>query len=89
MPHSDRDHFIIKTLNPAPHPTLPPSSVPHSDRDRFIIKTNPSFRCGRHYGAFYIVFIVGLSYAVVSPIMLPLCLGFFMTSWLAWRYTLL
>lgn len=62
--------------------------VPKCDRDRMVIRTNPGFRGGRHYGALMMVFIPGLCYGVINPVILPLCLGYFLTAWIAWKYAI-
>ena len=54
-----------------------------------VIRTNPSFRGGRHFGAFFAVFIPGLCYSVINPVILPLCLCYFVTAWIAWKYCIL
>ncbi|KAI8107499.1 hypothetical protein M9435_002527 [Picochlorum sp. BPE23] len=59
---------------------------PYTDRESWIIRSPPSFRGARHYASFLLIFIIGLSYSVISPLVLPLCWGFFLTSWIAWRY---
>ncbi|GAX85186.1 hypothetical protein CEUSTIGMA_g12604.t1 [Chlamydomonas eustigma] len=63
--------------------------LPKSARDRMVIHTNPSYRGGRHFGAFFSVFIPGLCYAVINPLLLPLCLCYFVTSFIAWKYCVL
>lgn len=59
---------------------------PYTDREAWIIRSTPSFRSARHYASFLLIFIIGLSYSVISPFVLPLCWGFFVSSWIAWKY---
>ena len=59
---------------------------PYSEREAWIIRSTPSFRSARHYASFLLIFVIGLSYSVISPFVLPLCWGFFVTSWIAWKY---
>lgn len=62
------------------------ANEPFSDREAWIIRSTPSFRSARHYASFLLIFIIGLSYSVISPFVLPLCWGFFVSSWIAWKY---
>ena len=41
------------------------------------------------YGMLMIVFLVAAAFALVSPLLVPLAVLFFMASWLFWRYSLL
>ena len=62
------------------------ASDPFTDREAWIIRSAPSFRTARHYASFLLIYIIGMSYSVISPFVLPLVLGFFLSSWIAWRY---
>lgn len=59
---------------------------PYSEREAWIIRSTPSFRSARHYASFLLIYVIGLSYSVISPFVLPLCWGFFISSWIAWKY---
>lgn len=52
------------------------AAQPFSERERWIIRSTPSFRSARHYASFLLIFIIGTSYAVISPFILPLSLAF-------------
>ncbi len=36
-----------------------------------------------------IVFLIGFAFSVVSPVLLPMAVLFFIISWLFWRWALL
>jgi hypothetical protein len=48
-----------------------------------------SIRYGKEVGGSSLIFIVALSYSAASPIILPVALVYFITSWVFWRYTVL
>jgi hypothetical protein len=60
---------------------------PKCPRDEYIIRMAPSYRGGRHYGAFLAIYVMALGYSVVAPLILPLALLFFFTAWMTWRYS--
>jgi hypothetical protein len=59
---------------------------PTTERDAFMQQQVPSVRAPRSYAKFLLVMIMGLSYAVTAPLVLPAAAGFFFTAWLVWRY---
>lgn len=59
---------------------------PKCERDHCMIRTAPSYRGARHFGSFALIFIMGLTYAVINPLVLPAAAGFFVTAWITWRY---
>lgn len=62
------------------------ASQPLSERERWIVRSTPSFRSARHYASFLLIFVIATAYANIAPFSLPLALGFFVTSWMAWKY---
>lgn len=60
--------------------------LPNGPRDKWIIRSAPSYRSGRHYGAFMATYIMALSYAAIAPLILPITLLYFLTAFLTWRY---
>ncbi|EFN57874.1 hypothetical protein CHLNCDRAFT_57000 [Chlorella variabilis] len=62
---------------------------PNCERDRCMIRSTPSLRSGRHYGAFLLIQIMALSYAVIAPLLLPMAAFYFLTAWVTWRYCVL
>jgi Calcium-dependent channel, 7TM region, putative phosphate len=46
-------------------------------------------RTCREPGLVLFIFLVGLAYSVVAPILLPCALAYFVTGWLLWRTQLL
>lgn len=59
---------------------------PKCKRDRCMIRTAPSYRGARHFGSFCLIFTMGLTYAVINPLVLPAAAAFFVTAWITWRY---
>lgn len=62
---------------------------PTCQRDHTMIRTAPSYRAGRHYGAFFLTFVFGLSYSLIAPLVLPAAYVYFLTAWVTWRYSAL
>ena len=60
--------------------------LPKSPRDEWIIRSAPSYRGGRHYATFGATYIMAMSYAAIAPLILPITLVYFITSYLTWRY---
>lgn len=48
-----------------------------------------SIRYGKEVGTIGLIYIVTLSYCAASPMILPVALVFFVTSWVFWRYSVL
>ncbi|PRW05771.1 ERD4-related membrane [Chlorella sorokiniana] len=59
---------------------------PKCERDHCMIRSTPSYRAGRHFGAFLLLQMMGFAFAVIAPLILPPVAVFFFTAWLAWRY---
>ncbi|GMH42492.1 hypothetical protein BSKO_10411 [Bryopsis sp. KO-2023] len=58
-------------------------------RAKALLMKSCSIRYGREYGIVMLIFLIALAYSVTAPIIVPLALVFFMTSWLTWRYQVL
>ena len=54
-----------------------------------LVHMSPSMRCGRHYGAFFLVLVPAMTYAVINPVILPLGFAYFLTAWIVWKYCIL
>jgi hypothetical protein len=61
--------------------------LPGCERDEWVIRSTPSYRSGRHYGAFQATYIMALSYACVAPMILPITAVYFLTAFITWRYS--
>jgi hypothetical protein len=61
--------------------------LPGCERDEWVIRSTPSYRSGRHYGAFQATYIMVLCYAVVAPLILPITAIYFYTAYITWRYS--
>lgn len=48
-----------------------------------------SNRYGREFGLLLLIFLVGVSYSVMNPIILPWCFLYFLFAFVVWRYGLL
>jgi len=55
-------------------------------QQREVVRLAPSYRSGRHYGAFMTIFVIALAYAVTAPLILPIAAAYFLTGWVVWRY---
>ena len=66
-----------------------PAGPPKSDRDKVAAIWPHSIRYGREVGNIMLIFIIGLAYAAVSPIILPFTLIYFIFCWVFWRYNIL
>jgi hypothetical protein len=66
-------------------------AVPRTNRQKTEY-LHPAFniRLGREVGGnLMLIYVMALSYAAVSPIILPFTLLFFLENWLVWRYQIL
>jgi hypothetical protein len=61
-------------------------SRPKCERDEAVIRLAPSYRTGRHYGAFQLILLVASAYACIAPIITAAALLFFLTAWVTWRF---
>ncbi|KAL4515842.1 hypothetical protein Ndes2526A_g00545 [Nannochloris sp. 'desiccata'] len=61
--------------------------LPGCERDEWVIRSTPSYRPGRHYGAFMATYIMALCYAAVAPLILPITALYFFTAFVTWRYS--
>lgn len=61
----------------------------NTPRDRALLWGPRSVRYGREYGSLLLMFLISIAYSVVSPIILPITLAYFMLAWLVWRYQML
>jgi len=61
----------------------------NTPRDRALLWASRSVRYGREYGSLLLIFLISIAYSVVSPIILPITLAFFLLAWLIWRYQML
>lgn len=59
---------------------------PKCERDEAVIRLAPSYRTGRHYGAFQLVLLVASAYACIAPLITIAALLFFFTAWVTWRF---
>lgn len=59
---------------------------PKTPQQREVVRLAPSYRTGRHYGAFMTIFVIALAYAVTAPLILPIAAAYFLTGWVVWRY---
>jgi Calcium-dependent channel, 7TM region, putative phosphate len=60
---------------------------PKCERDEWVIRSTPSYRAGRHYGAFMATYIMALCYSAVAPLILPITALYFFTAFITWRYS--
>ncbi|GLC55507.1 hypothetical protein PLESTB_000995000 [Pleodorina starrii] len=59
------------------------------ERERALMTAPVSPRYGYEVGMLLLVFLIGASFAVVAPLLLPAALAVFAAAWLFWRYALL
>jgi Calcium-dependent channel, 7TM region, putative phosphate len=66
-------------------------AVPLTKRERTEYLHPPfNIRLGRELGCnLMLIYVMALSFAVVSPIILPFTLLFFLENWVVWRYQML
>jgi Calcium-dependent channel, 7TM region, putative phosphate len=65
------------------------SAEPKSAHDKMDDIWPHSIRYGKEAGTIGLIYIVSLSYCAASPIILPVALIYFITSWIFWRYSVL
>eukprot|EP00798_Chlamydomonas_sp_ICE-L_P013783 gene13783-19691_t len=65
------------------------SSTPLTERDKAFLYAPTSVRYGAEFGNVLGVFLIGLAFSVISPIIPVICVFVFIMMWLLWRYTLL
>ena len=88
---------IFFSGNPASMCTLEPTGqcfrpfgfmhFARTPRDRARLWAPRSVRYGREYGLVLLMFMITLGYSVISPIIVPIALIYFLMAWLVWRYT--
>ena len=49
-----------------------PCAGPKTPQQRETVRLAPSYRSGRHYGAFMTIFVIALAFAVTAPLILPI-----------------
>jgi hypothetical protein len=37
----------------------------------------------------FLIPVVSIQYGVINPVILPLCLGYFLTCYIAWKYSII
>lgn len=57
-----------------------------SARERAEAQAGRSPRYGFEYGQLMLMFLIGLAFCVISPLVLPFTLAFFLGAWMFWRY---
>eukprot|EP01025_Chloroclados_australasicus_P060634 TRINITY_DN7799_c1_g4_i1.p1 TRINITY_DN7799_c1_g4~~TRINITY_DN7799_c1_g4_i1.p1 ORF type:complete len:584 (+),score=30.17 TRINITY_DN7799_c1_g4_i1:939-2690(+) len=60
-----------------------------TSRDVAMTYAPSSVRYGYEFGIMMLIFIIGMAYAVVSPLILPFTFMYFTISWFVWRYQIL
>jgi DNA-directed RNA polymerase III subunit RPC2 len=56
-----------------------------TERYRAFVVYPASIRYGREPGLVLLILLIGTSYAVVAPLLAPMCLGYMATAYLLWR----
>ncbi|EIE23620.1 hypothetical protein COCSUDRAFT_63147 [Coccomyxa subellipsoidea C-169] len=62
---------------------------PRNEKEKVWRNSSLSIGYGREIGGIMLIYIMALSYAACSPIILPFALCYFLTAWVMWRYTIL
>lgn len=60
-----------------------------SAREKAQQGASRSPRYGFEYGQIMLMYLIGLAFCVISPLVLPFTLAYFMGAWLFWRYQML
>ena len=58
-------------------------------RDRTMKYSPRQMRAGREGGLFSVIILLGLTFAVIAPLIAAVCAFFFLTNFIIWRYHLL
>ena len=76
------------TISPFPHPN--PTKGAKTPRDKALEAPVRNCRYGRDIGIPVLMnFVMVMAYAVVSPLILPFGLLYFILLWAVWRYQML